>query len=54
LLEHVGADVAAEGEDGAKVDLQDGLPVVVWKLVRWMTTLDAGAVEQDVYSVAVL
>ena len=48
------ADVAAESEDRGEVDLEDGLPVVVWELVRWVSLLDAAAVEQDVDSVAVL
>ena len=47
------ADVAAECEDGCEVYLEDGLPVVVWELVRWVSLLDAAAVEQDVDSVAV-
>jgi hypothetical protein len=54
LVEHVGADVAAECEHCAEIDLQDGLPVVIWEEVRRVASLNAGAVEQDVYSVAVL
>jgi hypothetical protein len=33
--------------------LEYGIPVFVWELVRGMPLLDAAAVEQDVYSVAV-
>jgi hypothetical protein len=33
--------------------LQNGLPVFVWELVRWVPLLDAAAVEQDMYSVTV-
>jgi hypothetical protein len=50
----VGADVAAECEHCAEIDLEDGLPVVIWELVGRMATLYAGAVEQDLDSVAVL
>lgn len=53
LGEHVGADIAAESEDGGEVDLEDGGPVVVGELVGGMALLDAAAVEEDVDSVAV-
>lgn len=33
--------------------MEHGVPVLVWELVRGMPLLDAAAVEQDVYSVAV-
>lgn len=50
---HVGADVAAECEDGVKVDLNDFVPVVVGELVGGVTTLDSAAVEKDSNIVAV-
>lgn len=49
----MGADVAAEGEDGGEVYLEDGLPVFVRELVRRVPLLDAAAVEEDVDCVAV-
>jgi hypothetical protein len=48
------AYVAAEGEDGGQIDLEHVLPVAVGEFVRWVTTLDAGAVEQNVDAVLVL
>lgn len=47
------ADVAAQREDACEIDLQHRVPVAVGELVRWVTLLDAAAVEQDVDSVAV-
>jgi len=52
LGEHVGTDVAAEGEDCGEVYLEDGVPVGGGKLVRGVAALDAGAVEEDVDAVA--
>lgn len=46
-LEHMGADVAAEGEDGVEVDLDDLVEVAVGELFTGVTTLDAGAVDED-------
>jgi hypothetical protein len=48
------ADIATKGKHAGKIDLQDGLPIVVGKLVSWMSLLDATAVEEDVNSVSVL
>jgi len=48
----VRADVAAEGEDGVEVDLEDGVPVRGGKLMGGVPALDAGAVEEDVDAVA--
>lgn len=47
------ANVARQLEYGRQVDLQHGFPVVVGELVRWVASLDAAAVEQDVDSMAV-
>lgn len=38
------AYVAAELEDGGEIDLEDGVPVFVGKLMRGMPLLDAAAV----------
>lgn len=44
----MGADVAAEGEDGGEVDLQHGVPVGGGEEVGRVPLLDAAAVEEDV------
>jgi len=48
----VRADVAAESEDGVEVDLENGVPVRGGELVGGVPALDAGAVEEDVDTVA--
>lgn len=40
-------DVAAEGEDGGEVGLDDYVPVGVWKLGSGVPALDSSAVEED-------
>jgi hypothetical protein len=47
------ADFATESEYCAEVDLQHFVPVVVGELVRRVAALDAAAVEEDMYTVAV-
>jgi hypothetical protein len=49
----VRADIAAEGEDCAEVDLEYFVPVVVGELVRGVAALDTAAVQKDVNVVAV-
>jgi len=49
----VRAHVSAECEDGAQVDLQHFVPVLVWEFVGGMPSLYAAAVEEDVDVVAV-
>lgn len=51
--EHVGADVAAEREDGVEVYLHDGVEVGVGELVARVTALQARAVDEDGDLVAV-
>lgn len=71
-VKHVGADVAAEREDGVEVDLHDLggdcvsvcgsswevpgthlVEVIVGEFLAGMTTLNAGAVDEDAHFVAV-
>lgn len=51
--EHVGADVAAQGEDAVDVDLHDLVEVAVGKRLAGVPPLDAGAVDEDADGVAV-
>lgn len=51
--EHVGASVAAEGEDGVEVDLDHVVEVLVGELFAGVPSLDAGAVDEDADLVAV-
>lgn len=50
----MGADFAAEREDCREIDLEDLVPVVIWELMGWVSSLDAAAIEQDVDAVTVL
>lgn len=52
-LEHVRADVSAEGEDGVEVHLHDLVEVAVRELLRGVSFLDAGAGYEDADLVAV-
>ena len=52
-LEHVGADVAAQGEDGVEVDLHDLGEDIVGKGLAGVAALDAGAGDEDADLVAV-
>lgn len=45
--EHMRADVAAEGEDGGEVGLEDEVPVGVGEGGGGVAALDPGAVEED-------
>ncbi len=45
--EHVGAEVAAEGEDGRQVDLEDFVPVGEGELMGGVAALDACAGDED-------
>lgn len=51
--EHVGAEVAAQGEDGGEVHLEDFVPVGEGELVGGVAALDAGAGDEDGGVVAV-
>lgn len=48
------ANLTAEGEDCAQVDLQHVIPVVVGELVGRVAALDPAAVKQDVDVVAIV
>jgi len=48
------AYIPTQCEDRREINLQHGLPVLVWKLVRGMPLLYPAAVEQDVDSVSVI
>lgn len=47
------ADVAAQGEDGVEVDLDDLVEVAVGEVLAGVPALDAGAVDEDAHLVAV-
>lgn len=49
----MGADVAAECKHRRQVHLEYGVPIIIWKLVRWMALLNTATIEQDVDSMAI-
>lgn len=46
-------NISAQREYCIEIHLKDLIPVLIWELVCWMSSLDTAAVEQDMYVVAI-